>query len=130
MAGFEDYVREEREKLTEQRKELMRQRDDLDRQLQEIEREFAAVEAYEKVKSGKATDSSAPGSKRRTGIRQSVMEAVRRHPDGISRADLVEELGVKGDKSGEQSISNALSNLKKQGKVGLDQGRYTAVADG
>jgi len=35
---------------------------------------------------------------------------------------------VKGDKSGERSVSNALSALKKQGVLDSKDGNYTLVA--
>ena len=124
MADFEEFVRNEREKLNQRRDELRRQRDDVDRQIQEVEKEFAAVDAYERVKTGKST-APATGSRRRTGVRQNVLEVVKRNPGGISRADILNEMGAKGDKRSEQSISNALSNLKKQGQVRLEHGEYT-----
>jgi hypothetical protein len=43
---------------------------------------------------------------------------------GIGRADLIENLGVKGDKSGEQSVSNQLSILKKAGTITANDGLY------
>jgi hypothetical protein len=33
-------------------------------------------------------------------------------------------MGVKGDKSGEQSVSNALSALTKQNQLGKKDGKY------
>ena len=120
MESFSDVIKKERENLSERRDELLRQREELDRQIQEVDREFHAIEAYERAKKGEI---AAPreGSKRRTGIRQSVLEIVKRHASGIKRAKILEEAGAKGDKRAEQSISNALSNLKKQGHIKLDQ---------
>ena len=125
MPEFEEFIQSERARLTQRRDELNQQRKDIDRQLQEIEREFEAVNAYERVRKGSGAAASAAGSKRRTGIRQNVLSVVERHPNGISRADLLEEMNAKGDKRAEQSISNALSSLKKRGAVRLDQGAYT-----
>jgi hypothetical protein len=61
---------------------------------------------------------------RRTGIRQDVLRVVTEHGEGISRSDILELMGAKGDKKGEQSISNALSNLKSDEKVTLEDGLY------
>lgn len=127
MTEFEDFVRKEREELSRKRDELLRERDDIDRRVQEIDREFEAVDAYERVKTGKAAGRTTGGSRRRTGIRQNVLDVVRRNPGGISRAQILQEMRVKGDKRAEQSISNALSNLKKQGAVKLEQGAYTSA---
>lgn len=62
---------------------------------------------------------------RRTGIRDEVHENVAKAKDGITRADLLEQMGAKGDKSTEQSISNALSALKKAGTINLTDGLYS-----
>ena len=62
---------------------------------------------------------------RRTGIRDDVLRVVKEH-DGINRADILEQMDAKGDKKAEQSISNALANLKKAGKITLADGLYRA----
>ena len=128
MADFEEFVRKEREELSRRRDELVEQKRDLDRQLQKIEQEFAAVDAYERAKKGGGAAPAGSGSRRRTGIRQNVLEVIKRHRNGIKRADILEEMSVKGDKRAEQSISNALSNLKKQGQIRLEDGAYSPAA--
>ena len=125
MERFSDIINKEREELTRRRDEIMRQKSDLDRQLQELDREFAAIDAYERTRKGQAAAPAKAGGRRRTGVRQEVFEAVRREPSGVSRAQLLEVMNAKGDKRAEQSISNALSNLKKQGEIMLEQGVYS-----
>lgn len=66
-----------------------------------------------------------PG-KRRSGIRQQVLDTIKKALDGISRSDLLTALDAKGDKSAEQSVSNALSALKKQKTITGDDGVYKA----
>jgi hypothetical protein len=62
---------------------------------------------------------------RRAGIRDEVLTAVKNAgTDGISRATLLEQFNAKGDKSAEQSISNALSALKKAGTIDAKDGNY------
>ena len=75
------------------------------------------------VRAGIATSSS----KRRTGIRDDVLRVVGEHGEGVSRAKVLELMGAKGDKSSEQSISNALAALKKGGQVTLKDGLYKAA---
>ena len=127
MAEFEQYVGKERERLSQRRDELMQQRDEIDRQLDELEREFGAITAYEQARKGQGASAPARGSKRRTGVRQIVLDVVKKHPKGISRADILQEMKAKGDKRAEQSISNALSNLKKQNSLKLEDGSYIAA---
>lgn len=52
---------------------------------------------------------------------------IKQHANGISRGDLIEAMGLKGNKSGEQSVSNALNNMKKAGEIVSTDGKY-AVA--
>ena len=128
MTEFEEFVRKEREELSRRRNELINQKKDLDRQLQDIEREFAAVEAYERAKKGGGKAPAASKGGRRTGVRQEVLEVIKRNQGGIKRADILEEMGAKGNKRAEQSISNALSNLKKQAHITLEDGAYRPAA--
>lgn len=71
----------------------------------------------------------ATGGTRRSGVRQEVLAEIKKHPNGIARADLLEAMNVKGDKKGEQSVSNALSALKKNNTISQsDSGLYTVPA--
>ncbi|MDB5706606.1 MAG: hypothetical protein JWN66_3722 [Sphingomonas bacterium] len=68
----------------------------------------------------------APTGTRRTGIRVEVLGFIKAKP-GIGRAEILEKMNAKGDKSAEQSVSNALSALKKDGLIGgVDGGGYKA----
>src|SRR5712691_4020372 len=54
---------------------------------------------------------------RRSGVRDDVLKAIRESP-GISPANIRKTLDIgEGDKSGSQSVSNALSALKKAGTI-------------
>jgi hypothetical protein len=63
---------------------------------------------------------------RRTGIRDEVLAAITNNP-GIAVADIRTALGVEG-KSGTQSVSNAISALKKDGKIKDTSPRHYAPA--
>jgi len=69
---------------------------------------------------------STPRGTRRSGIRTTVLEAIQ-NSTGMSRADLLDHLNVKGDKAGEQSVSNALAALKKAGQIDNIDGTYQAI---
>lgn len=62
---------------------------------------------------------------RRTGIRDEVLSMVKANP-GITRSTLLDKMNARGDKSAEQSISNALAALKKAGTITADGGAYKA----
>lgn len=80
--------------------------------------------------SGETTTTRTPrapregGGTRRTGVREEVIRVIEEHPDGIGRAAILETMGAKGDKSAEQSISNALAALFKAGNVSRVDGNY------
>lgn len=63
---------------------------------------------------------------RRSGIADDVL-AVVKASDGMSRGDIIEKMDAGDNKSAQQSISNALSNLKKKGLVTAVDGLYRAA---
>lgn len=62
-------------------------------------------------------------AKRRTGVRDEVLKAVKDAQTPITPAGIAEGLGM-DDKAGKQSVANALSALKKAGKVVAEDGVY------
>lgn len=123
---FETFIEKERERLGKERESALRKRQEADEQLAVIQRELNAISAYEEVRRGKGeTKPRKPRAAR--GKRDTVLNAIKESSNGATRADLLEKMNVKGDKSGEQFVSNALSALKKQGKIHLENGVYTIV---
>ena len=60
-------------------------------------------------------------------VRARVLDTIKGMADGVSRGDLLETMGAKGDKAFTSSISNALANLKKAGVITADSGLYKTV---
>lgn len=60
--------------------------------------------------------------------RQDIITALSGAANGMTRGELLEHFGLKGDKSGAMSISNALTNLTKGNQISREGGRYYAVA--
>lgn len=75
---------------------------------------------------GSAPTARASTGTRRSGIREQVL-AVIQQSSGMARADLLKAMDAGGDKSAEQSISNALAALKKAGIITANGGVYTAA---
>lgn len=130
---FETFIASERDRLNKERDTLSAQIAEINSKLAGIDRELVAITAYENAKSGKVpavSGGNAPARTRRApsgprgGKREAILAAVSAHTDGVTRAQLIEQLGAKGDKSAEQSISNALSALKKAGTIGAKDGKY------
>lgn len=123
--NFAEYVARERERLMEDRDRLLRERSVIDAYLAAIDREFAAVTAYEAAKTGKTTQPVKNGAVQRAsrGSRRDEILGALAESDK-SRSDLLKALGVKGNKSGEMSVSNALTNMMKAGQIGRENGVY------
>jgi hypothetical protein len=128
---FEMFVTRERARLHGEREAIFTQQQELETRLAELNRELAAIDAYEAAKLGKPAPAAprpramrgAPRA-RRGSKREQVIEVIRQDPDGLARKDILERMGLKGDRSGEMSVSNALTALTKSGQVVRRDGRY------
>ena len=113
----------------------------LEKRLAELERELEAIDAYETTKgkaeptpTRKARSRRAPvkNAKRkqpqaaspRGGKREALLQVLRENPDGLRRGEILTRLGVKGNKSGETSVSNALTALTKTNQLARLDGKY------
>ena len=137
MSGFQGFIDKERARLTKEREDLAAKREEIDTQLTTIDRELAAIGAYEAVKTGKMPEPSpAPIAARKTsdtaraprGAKRDELLALITGKPGLARGDILEALGVKGNKGAEQSVSNALANLKKAGTITAIDGKYSVAA--
>ena len=128
--NFPEFIARERERLRAEREQVFSQQEELQRKLDAINREFAAIEAYETAKTGKAARQAPAGRQpraRRGSRREALLELIRQS-DGLSRGEILERMGLKGDKSGEMSVSNALTALTKSNQVRREGGKYRAAA--
>src|SRR5215208_5664427 len=124
--NFAEYIARERERLHAEREQIFTQQEELQRQLEAVNREFAAIEAYEGAKTGKAARQQAPAgrqSRARRGRREGLLELIQQG-NGLSRGEILERMGLKGDKQGEMSVSNALTALAKGNQVRREGGKY------
>ncbi len=129
MQSFQDYVTKERERLNSEREAIVAKRKELDTQLAAIDREFKAVQAYEAAKAGKPARAS---SSRKTGSRKgskrdAIIAVLEGSPDGLTRAEILEQMGLKGNKTGEMSVSNALTALTKGNQVARKDKKYVSA---
>jgi len=122
---FSDYIARERERLSRERQEIANQRRELDNRLTAIDREFQALEAYQAAKTGRPSGRRTQMQRRtRRGSRREELLNLIREGNGLSRGEILERMGLKGDKSGEMSISNALTALTKRNQVRREGGKY------
>src|SRR6266851_3409847 len=68
---------------------------------------------------GKLAVVQAEGSRR-----EGLLALIRENPSGLTRGEILERMGLKGNKSGEMSISNALTALTKGNQVSRQDGKY------
>ncbi len=116
----------------------MQQRE-LDKRLTDLDLERAAIAAYEITMNGKFAQpqKSAPAgvsSKRPASVRKprgskrpAIMSLIKENPFGLNRAEIIEKMGLKGDKLGAMSVSNALAALSKSKQVVRQDGKYVAA---
>jgi len=129
---FGGFIDQERQRLHREREDVHRQQQELENKLAEIERELEAIRAYEAVKTGKRTAASrgqaggrrAGPQARRGSRREALLQLIRDNPDGLRRGEILERMGLKGDKAGEMSVSNALTALTNCNQVSRQEGRY------
>jgi hypothetical protein len=128
-SNFAEFISRERERLRTEREQVFNQQEELTRKLEAVNREFAAIEAYETAKTGKAARQAPAGrqSRGRRGSRREALLELIRQSDGVSRGEILERMGLKGDKSGEMSVSNALTALTKSNQVHREGGKYRAA---
>lgn len=118
----------DRERLGREREAIHRQQQELENKLQEIDREFAAIEAYETAKTGKAArraQTSRQQRVRRGSCREELLNLIR-EGNGLSRGEILERMGLRGDKAGEASALAALDALTKRNQVQREGNRYRA----
>ncbi len=137
---FATFIKKERTRLDKARKDALANKAAVVKEVASLERELAALDAYQQAKGAPARRATAkrgpakrkPGKgTRRTGRRgekrQAVLDLIQKNPVGLSRGEILVQMGVKGNRSAEQSVSNALSALKKSEKVDSREGKYVPV---
>jgi hypothetical protein len=143
QATFANFIKKERARLDKARKDALASKAAVDKELASIEQELTALDAYRQAKDGPAGRTAAKrasakrgpakraganGARRASGRRgekrQAVLNLIKQNPVGLSRGEILVQMGVKGNRSAEQSVSNALSALKKADKVNSREGKY------
>jgi len=130
---FQDFIAHERERLHGEREAIFNQQQQLQEKLDAINNEMRAIDAYEAAKSGKAAPPRQAATRRgqprarRGSRREQLLGLISANPGGLARKDILERMGLKGDKAGEMSVSNALTALTKANQVARREGKYVAA---
>jgi alkylation response protein AidB-like acyl-CoA dehydrogenase len=127
---FQDFITRDRDRLHAEREAIFNQQHELEGKLAAINNELRAIDAYEAAKSGKAP-ARATGTRRapraRSGSKREQLLQVLKDGPGLTRGEILEKMGLKGNKTGEMSVSNALTALTKANQVRRDGGKYLAA---
>lgn len=131
---FSDVMTKERDRLQREREEIFDQRKELDNKLISLNRELAAIDAYEAAKSGRQATAVATGRgdggrrrQRRGSRREALLQLIGANPEGLTRGEILKKMGLKGDRSGEMSVSNALTAMTKRNQLSRVAGKYRAA---
>ena len=125
-----------------ERKALVGQQREIEKKLSDIDRELAAIAAYEVTKSGKASAAAKPTAPaprkarvahkaapgRRSSKREPILKVIGENPSGLTRGELLEKMGLKGNRAAEMSVSNTLTALTKGNQVARKDGRYVPAS--
>ena len=124
LAETEAFIAKQREALLKERQEIVNQQRALQAQLEQLDGMLAKFDVFE----GKAAQ-QAPTRRKRSGDRGSRREELLRiinESHGLSRGEILDKMGLKGNKSGEMSVSNALTALTKSKQVTRRDRKYVA----
>jgi hypothetical protein len=128
---FQDFITRDRDRLHAEREAVFTQQHELEGRLAAINNELRAIDAYEAAKSGKTAPARQAGTRRapraRSGSKREQLLQVIKDAQGLTRGEILEKMGLKGDKAGEMSVSNALTALTKGNQVARRDGKYVAA---
>ena len=128
---FETFVQRERDRLRAKREALVAQQQELEKEIEVVDREMEAIDAYESAKSGKAPRKARKGTRRsaggQRGSRREELINLISGSKGLTRGEILEKMGLKGNKAGEMSVSNALTALTKSKQVSRKDRKYVAA---
>ena len=125
-----DTLKEKRMELNSKCGELEQEIGTLRKKLDEVNLELAAIDAYEDVMARGTRSKSAQVQARLNGgevTREAVLDVIAGAVGrDVGRGEIIEALGVKGNRQGEVAVDNRLRELKREGDV-LHEGRVYRI---
>ena len=124
LSETEAFISKQREVLLNQRQEILNQQRALQGDLDELDAMLAKFDVFE----GKPALQAQPRRRATTrrGSRRDELLKLIRQSHGLTRGEILEKMGLKGNKSGEMSVSNALTALTKGKHVTRRDRKYIA----
>ena len=124
LAETEAFIAKQREALLAERQEILNQQLALQAQLDELDGMFAKFDVFE-GKPGQQAQHRGGRSGRRGSRREELLRIIKQS-QGLARGEILEKMGLKGNKSGEMSVSNALTALTKSKQIARRDRKYVA----
>jgi hypothetical protein len=115
--------------LLKEREVIFAEQQALEDRLAGVNDALAKFDVFE-GKSVGARGSRAPAAKgsRKGSKRDGIIEVIKANPAGLTRGELLEKMGLRGNKSAEMSVSNALTGLAKAKRIVRNGGKYIAAS--
>ena len=118
------FITKQREALLAQRETIFTLQADLQKQLDEVNAMLAKFDVFEGKRAAPAQARGRRSTGARRGSRRDELLKVIREGGGLTRGEILEKMGLKGNKTGEMSVSNALTGLTKGNLVARRDGKY------
>ena len=125
LAETEAFIAKQRGSLLAQRQELLSQQQTLQAQIDELDVMLTKFDVFEGKQARKGRDRRSGGG-RRNSKRDELLKLIT-GSKGLSRGDILAKMGLKGNKAGEMSVSNALTALTKSKQVARKDRKYVAA---
>lgn len=117
------FIKKQREILIKERQGIFAEQQALQERLDSVNEMLAKFDVFEGNPS-RQSGSRRTQQGRRSSRRDGIMAALADIPHGLSRGEILDKLGFKGNKQGEMSVSNALTALTKTNQVVRKDGKY------
>ena len=115
MSELLDAMDNEKKRIAEKLAELQNRKKEIDREIATLNQELRAIEAYEKARSG-VKPTRKKGSSRKSEVLKLISES-----EGLNRSEVLAAMNVEQGSTEANSVSNALSTLKKAGETTQDE---------
>ena len=125
LAETEAFITKQRESLLAQRQELVTQQQTIQAQIDELDVMLSKFDVFE-GKQARKRGTRRAGAGRRGSRREELLKLIT-GSKGLSRGEILEHMGLKGNKAGEMSVSNALTALTKSKQVARRDRKYVAA---
>ena len=125
LAETEAFITKQRESLLTQRQELLGQQQAIQAQIDELDVMLTKFDVFEGKQARKGSGRRTSGG--RSGSRREELLRLITGSKGLSRGEILEKMGLKGNKAGEMSVSNALTALTKSKQVSRKDRKYVSA---